>query len=90
MPTPNGVNSYFSSCNILDYFADFQEQESKSGYSSYMSLFIFPYPIGICGFKGYTSYYFFYTRHNKQACSALVNRKCSTIIQYTVQSAYAT
>ncbi len=37
MPTPNGVNSYFSSCNILDYFADFQEQESKSGYSSYMS-----------------------------------------------------
>jgi len=27
------VNSYFSSCNILDNFADFQEQESKSGYS---------------------------------------------------------
>ena len=36
MPTPNGVNSYFSSRNILDNFADFQEQESKSGCSSYM------------------------------------------------------
>ena len=44
MPTPNGVNSYFSSCNILDNFADFQEQESKSGYSSYMSVYLFPSP----------------------------------------------
>ena len=48
---------------ILQYslkFGEFREQESKSGYSSYMSLmlahrdfsYFFLQPIGICGFKG--------------------------------------
>ncbi|SDO61300.1 hypothetical protein SAMN04487900_1373 [Prevotella communis] len=49
MPTPNGVNSYFSPCSSYTKFGDFLEQESKSGYSSYMSYFsyLFLQPIGI-------------------------------------------
>jgi hypothetical protein len=55
MPTPNGVNSYFSACNILDNFADFQEQESKSGCANPICPFFIYYilqPIGISVLKG--------------------------------------
>ena len=52
MPTPNGVNSYFSSWHFSSNSPIIRIQESKSGYSSYMSFFsYFIQPIGICDFK---------------------------------------
>ena len=73
MPTPNGVNSYFSSCNILDNFADFQEQESKSGYSSYMSVLYFSQPIGIIVFRVQQLSFYYFLHFGKELLHKEVN-----------------
>ena len=53
MPTPFSVNSSFVLGSVLS-IGDFQKQESKSGYSSYMSYLYLSQPIGIYGFKSST------------------------------------
>ena len=54
MPTPNGVNYLLQSLIVSSNSPIIRLQESKSGYSSYMSFVYFlSQPIGISGFKGF-------------------------------------